>query len=170
VRPILGPEGPRIEHRLLPSQPAPADVVGLQALVAGVVHGVVTTDHPVASLPWKDARESTYAAASDGLDADLAWITRDGDRTGSPERVYPELFDLARAGLAERGLDERLVAELLEPIEARWAARTTPSGWKRARARERLDDGASLEEAITGTQREYIRRLGTGEPFAAWSN
>jgi hypothetical protein len=170
VRPILGPEGPRIEHRLIPSQPAPADVVGLQALVAGVVHGVVTTDHPVASLPWEAARESTYAAARDGLDADLAWVTRDGDRTGSPERIYPELFDLARAGLAERGFGERRVAELLEPIEARWAARTTPSGWKRARARERLDDGASLEEAITGTQREYIRRLETGEPFAAWSN
>jgi hypothetical protein len=170
VRPILGPEGPRIEHRLIPSQPSPADVVGLQALVAGVVHGVVTTDHPVASLPWAAARDATYAAARDGLDADLAWVTRDGDRTVRPERIYPELFDLARDGLAERGLGDRFVAELLEPIEARWAARATPSAWKRARARERLDDGASLEEAIVGTQREYIRRLGTGEPFAAWLN
>jgi hypothetical protein len=168
VRPILGPEGPRIEHRLLPSQPSPADVVGFQALVTGLVHGVVTTDHPVASLPWAAARDATYAAARDGLDADLAWVTRDGDRTSSPERIYPELFDLARAGLADRGLSDRRVAELLEPVEARWAARTTPSGWKRARTRERLDDGASLEGAITGTQREYIRRLGTGEPFAAW--
>jgi len=170
VRPILGPEGPRIEHRLLPAQPSPADVVGLQALLAGLVHGVVATDHPVASLPWEAARDATYAAARDGLDADLAWITRDGDRTGSPERIYPELFDLARAGLADRGVAERRVAELLEPIEARWAARTTPSAWKRTRARERLDDGSSLAAAITGTQREYVRRVGTGQPFAAWLN
>jgi hypothetical protein len=168
VRPILGPEGPRIEHRLIPSQPTPADVVGLQALVAGVVHGVVTTDHPVASLPWAAARDATYAAARDGLDADLAWIAREGDRTSSPERIYPELFDLARAGLADRGVAERRVAALLEPIEARWAARTTPSAWKRERARERLDDGASLEAAITGAQREYLGRLDADEPFAAW--
>jgi len=168
VRPILGPEGPRIEHRLIPSQPTPADVVGLQALVAGLVHGVVTTDHPVASLPWAAARDATYAAARDGLDADLAWIAREGDRTSSPERIYPELFDLARAGLADRGVAERRVAALLEPIEARWAARTTPSAWKRERARERLDDGASLEAAITGAQREYLGRLDADEPFAAW--
>lgn len=168
VRPILGPEGPRIEHRLLPSQPSTADVVGLQALVAGLAHGVVATDHPLASLPWEAARDATYAAARDGLEADLAWVTRDGDRTGSPERIYPELFDLARSGLHDRGLGERHVAELLEPVEARWTTRTSPSAWKRSGARERLDDGASLSEAITGIQREYIRRVGTGEPFAAW--
>ncbi|MEF8842998.1 MAG: hypothetical protein V5A62_15460 [Haloarculaceae archaeon] len=168
VRPILGPEGPRIEHRLLPSQPATADVIGLQALVAGLVHGVVVTDHPVASLSWEAARDATYAAARDGLEADLAWITREDDRTSSVERIYPELFDLARSGLADRGLGERRVAELLEPIEARWTARTAPSAWKRARVRERLDGGVSLANAITGMQREYIRRAGSDEPFAAW--
>jgi hypothetical protein len=170
VRPVLGPEGPRIEHRLLPSQPGSADVVGLQALVVGVIHGIVTSDHPVASLPWDAARDATYAAARDGLDADLAWISRDGDRTGEAEEIYPELFDLAREGLVDRGLGRRRIAELLEPIEARWAARTTPSAWKRSRTRERLDAGASLDEAITRTQREYIERASTGKPFAAWLN
>jgi hypothetical protein len=139
-------------------------------LVVGAVHGVVTSDHPIASLPWEAARDATYAAARDGLDADLAWITRDGDRTGTAEEIYPELFDLAREGLADRGLGKRRIAELLEPIEARWAARTTPSAWKRARVREGLDAGASLDEAITGTQREYIDLAVTGESFAAWPN
>jgi hypothetical protein len=167
VRPILGPEGPRIEHRLLPSQPSPADVIGLQALLAGLVHGIVTTDHPVASLPWEAARDATYAAARDGLETDLAWITREGDRTSRVERIYPELFYLARSGLADRGLGERHVAERLEPIEARWTARTAPSAWKRAHVRERLEE-ESFANAITGMQREYIRRTGTDEPFAAW--
>lgn len=168
IRPILGPEGPRFEHRLLSSQPSTADVLGLQVLVAGLVHGVVTTEHPLEDLPWDAARESTYAAVRDGLDADLAWVTSDGDRTSDPEVVFGEVFDLARAGLADRGVSERRIAEVLEPIEARWSARTTPSAWKRSRVRDRLDDGASLAEAITGMQLEYIERAGTNEPFAAW--
>ncbi|MFC7008034.1 hypothetical protein [Halalkalicoccus salilacus] len=48
----------------------------------------------------------------------------------------------------------------------RFEERTTPSRWKKARVRERVDDGASLPEAIRGMQREYIDRA--GRPFAEW--
>lgn len=168
VRPVLGPEGPRFEYRLLAAQPTVADVVGFQALVAGLVHGAVVTDHPLGSLSWEAARKGLYAAARDGIESALPWVTRGGERTDDPETVYPDLFDLARAGLRERGVSEAEADDLLAPVEGRWDARTTPSAWKRARARERFDASDDLTAAIEAAQREYIERCCADEPFVEW--
>ncbi|MDG5760393.1 hypothetical protein QA600_13710 [Natronococcus sp. A-GB1] len=168
IRPVLGPEGPRLEYRSLAAQPTVADVIGLQALVTGLVHGIVATDHPVATLPWTAARESFYAAVEDGFEGDLEWVTRDGARTDDPAEIYEELFELARLGLDDRGLGSTRVDALLEPIEARWEARTAPSAWKRREVRRRLDDGETFESAVAGMQRTYVRRATVGEPFADW--
>lgn len=113
-------------------------MIGLQAFVVGIPHGVVATDHPLPTLTWSAARESFYAAAHDGLDADLAWITRDGDHTTDPTGIYDEVFTLARRGLCDRGLGTARVEELLVPIEARWAVKTTPGTWKRRQVQKRL--------------------------------
>ena len=168
VRPVLGPEGPRIEFRPLPAQPCVADVVAFQALVAGVIHGVVISDHPLAALPWCAARESLYAAGRDGLDAELAWLTRDGDRTTAADRLYPELFDLAASGLRDRGLADSRIDKLLTPVRRRWETGTTPAGWKQDRVRDRLNDGTGFGTAVTDTQREYRRLAATHERFVDW--
>ena len=185
VRPVFGGDVPRsaggsrvaggdggsvrIEYRPLPTQPTLRDTVGVQALVAGVLCGVVATDHPLATLPWDDARKSFYAAVDDGPDADLRWVTREGDWTAATPRIYDELFALARRGLDDLGVGSETIEWALAPIEARRETdHVAPSAWKRARVRDAVESGSSLRAAIEGMQAAYIGRSGRGTPFAEW--
>jgi hypothetical protein len=54
-------------------------------------------------LPWETARDNFYAAVREGLDADLAWVTADGERTTDTDRRYADLFETAVEGLVSRG-------------------------------------------------------------------
>jgi hypothetical protein len=129
---------------------------------------LVAADHPLTRLPWAAAEQSFYAAVADGLDADLAWVTADGNRTDDPATVFGEVFAYARRGLREAGLDPAGVDHYLDPIEARWQAGVTPSDWKQARVRDALSEGRSLAGAIEAMQREYVRRSRETGTFAEW--
>jgi hypothetical protein len=168
VRPILAATGPRIEYRPHPPQPAVADVIGFQALVVGLVHGIVTTDHPIRDLPWQDARDNMYAATRRGLDATLHWRDHNDTATTDPTIIYDELFDVARRGLHDRGLTPDRVDDLLTPIEARWHTTTTPTSWKRRHVTNRLTTGTPLPQAIIETQRAYADNATTHDSFADW--
>ena len=158
----------RIEYRPLPTQPTVADVVGLQALVVGLLRGLAVTEHPLTELPHDAARTCFYDVVRDGLDADLAWITAEGERTSDVDEVYADLFEHARLGLTELGVGEPQIDDLLAPLEARWQARTAPSDWRKARVIEHLDAGADLPSAIHASQRDYLDRAGETETFAEW--
>jgi len=157
----------RIEYRPLPTQPTVRDTVSLQALVVGLLRGLVAADHPLTDLPWTAARDCFYDAVAAGPDADLAWVTADGERTADPETVYDEVFTFARRGLREAGLADDVIDAYLDPVERRRDG-TVPSAWKKARVREALNDGASLPEAIEAMQREYLDRAGGETVFVDW--
>ena len=173
IRPILAETGPSIEYRPLPAQPTVPDVAGLQALVVGLLHGIVTTDHPIRDLPWADARDSFYAATRSGLDATLPWRDRHGDHTTDHDVLYRELFDLAHHGLRDRGLHPDRVDDLLAPIAARWQHRRTPAAWKRERARAASTTvrpsptPSSTPSTSTRTARPTAGRSPTGSTDAA---
>ena len=158
----------RIEYRPIPTQPTITDTVAMQVLTVGLVRGLVAADHPLRELPWEDARETFYAAAESGLDADLAWLTADGERTTDSAVIFEELFEYARVGLREAGVPEATADRYLEPIEARWEAGTTPSQWKKARVREGLADGRSFAAAIRSMQADYIERSRETDSFSEW--
>lgn len=185
VRPVFGGDVPRgedgrtagpnddasvrIEYRPLPTQPTVRDTVGVQALVVGLVHGIVVADHPVETLPWADARESFYAAVADGPEADLRWVGSHGDRTDATPTVRDEVFSLSRRGLNELGVADDTIEWLLSPIENRQSAtHTSPSAWKRARVRDRLEAGDALPDAVRAMQRAYVEKAATGRTFATW--
>jgi len=158
----------RIEYRPIPTQPTVTDVVGLQALTAGLIRGLIAADHPLAELPWDAAEASFYSAAERGLDADLAWVTTGGDLTSDPDVIFGEVFAHAHRGLDEAGVPADEAERYLEPIEARWEVGLTPSMWKKARVREALGEGASLPEAIEEMQAAYVRNARKTHSFEAW--
>ncbi|WP_254272050.1 hypothetical protein [Haloarcula marina] len=158
----------RIEYRPLPTQPHVDDIVGLQALTAGLIRGLVVADHPLAELPWQEAERSFYAAAEDGLDADLSWVSTHGERTTDHSVIFDEVFRYARLGLDAQGVPEATVDEYLAPIEARYEAGATPSSWKVGRVREYLDDGQAVGDAIEAMQRDYIANSREHHTFDEW--
>jgi hypothetical protein len=158
----------RIEYRPLPTQPSVPDTVGLQCLVAGLLRGIVKTDHPLCELEWNRARDSFYEAVDRGPEADLAWITADGEATNETGPIYAECFDLARTGLQAAGLDVETAASLLAPIRRRASEETVPSQWKKDRVRDHLADGEDLSSAIEHMQREYIERSDPATSFVDW--
>ncbi|MFB6353728.1 MAG: hypothetical protein ABEJ92_06545 [Halobacteriales archaeon] len=176
VRPVFEGESrstahARIEFRPLPAQPTVRDSLAFLAVYAGLLEECYASDHPLRELAWETAEANLYAAAEDGLGADLEWVTADGDRTTDTDELYKDLLETARRGLARRGLDAAESERYLGPLRQRVTDRLTPADWKRDRVRERIDDGADLEAAITGMQRTYVaRQAGTliEGTFADW--
>lgn len=158
----------RIEYRPIPTQPTIRDVIGMQVLTVGLLRGLVVAEHPLSNLPWERAEQSFYAAVEDGLDADLAWITSSGERTTDSTRIFEEVFEFARRGLADAGLGQSAQDSYLEPIKKRWEHGITPSIWKKSQVRDRLKAGESLESAIYGMQAEYVSRSQDSETFVDW--
>ena len=158
----------RVEYRPLPTQPTVPDIVGLQALTAGLLEGLVVADHPLADLAWQAAERSFYAAVESGPDADLAWVDADGERTSDSDVVFAELFEYARRGLESRGVPPATRDRYLAPLEARWEARTSPSVWKKDRVLAHLDDGHELPDALAAMQREYVDLSREHDSFADW--
>jgi len=163
VRPVF--DGPtrsaanaRIEFRPLPAQPTVDDAVAFEALVAGLMESLPQLEHPVRGQDWTTAKENFYAAAADGLRADIEWITVDGERTTTTDEIYGELFELAREGLELRGLSTEEAHQYIRPLRERVDRRLTPARWKQDHVRRRVDEGVPLGEAIWGMQSAYIRR------------
>jgi len=158
----------RIEYRPIPTQPTVDDIVGLQCLVTGLVRGLLAADHPVRSLAQSTAESAFYSAVRNGIDAELAWITADGEATTDSSSIYAEVFEYARRGLREQGVSTETMDRYLDPIEARWNRRYTPSQWKLDRVRVGLEDGLTFADAVREMQQAYIEHSATGAPFAEW--
>jgi len=158
----------RIEYRPIPTQPTVEDIISVQCLVTGLIRGLIAVDHPVADIEQSTAEKAFYSAVENGIGADLAWITADGEETTDSEVIYEDLFAHARLGLREQGFEESTISQYLDPLEARWDRRLTPSQWKLDQVRAELDAGASFPEAVRTMQQQYVEFSVSGRPFVDW--
>lgn len=166
VRPVFGGEtrssaNARIEFRPLPGQPTLRDATAFQAVFAGALEHLHSSQHPVRHLRWKTARDNFYAAARDGIDAELTWMTADGRITTDLTTIYEELFDAAQSGLQAQGLQDEQASQYTLPLRDRVRTQMTPARWKHQMAADRVSEGATLREAVTDTQRAYLKQQAT---------
>ncbi len=148
----------RIEFRPLPAQPTVRDCIAFEAVFAGLMESLPRREHPIAQLSWEDAKQNFYAAVEDGLQAELTWITIDGEETTTIDEICGECFEFARDGLELRGLSTDEARRYIRPLRERLDRRTTPARWKHDHVRGSVEAGVPLPEAIWGMQAEYIDR------------
>jgi hypothetical protein len=130
--------------------------VAFEAVFAGLMESLPRRKHLIRQLPWEDAKQNFYAAAEDGLQADLTWITADGEETMAIDEICGECFEFARDGLELRGLSTDEARQYIRPLRERLDRRTTPARWKHDHVRGSVEAGVPLPEAIWGMQAEYI--------------
>ncbi len=146
----------RIEFRPLPSQPTIRDTIAFQIVFAGFLEKISTREHPVKNLGWEDAKTNFYSAMKDGFDADLKWITKDGDKTDDNKTIFKDILDTSKEGLERSNISERKSKYYLQPIRSRVQNSITPASWKHKIVKREIQDGKTLKDAIYKMQHRYI--------------
>jgi CBS domain-containing protein len=156
----------RIENRVLPAGPTVADEVANAALFYGLMSELPHAYGRIESrLSFDDAERNFFAAARDGLLAQLVWL--DGAHVKATDLLLHELIPHARRGLARLGLEEAEIARHLDVVEARVTAVQTGADWT-------LASYAALGEANRDRHARslvagMLERQESGEPVHRWT-
>lgn len=165
-RPLLGFDDDgtphlRIEHRVLPGGPSVPDLMANAAFFFGLMaHFGGQEPAPETLLPFATARDNFYAAAREGLEANIVWL--DGRRGRLAELIGTRLVPAARAGLEQLGIDAADRERYLDIIAARAASGRNGAAWQRAWVARHGRDWHGLVAA-------YLDRQEGGEPVHGWS-
>lgn len=174
VRPVFGGEevedacgekSVRIEYRPIPTQPTLKDNISVQLLVNGLLIGLKQKQHPLKQQSWEKAKQSFYNVVKNGLNAEIHWVNRDGEKTTEKEEIYTEIFELAEKGLKTQGFTEKQIQRRLQPLKKRWKQRKTPSAWKKQRVKDEIGKGKSFTDAVKQMQQDYYRLSQNAESF-----
>jgi hypothetical protein len=165
VRPLIGFDRVgiphlRIEQRVLPAGPSVADMIANAALYFGLVRFLAgLKEAPENNLPFERARENLYAAARDGLNAELNWLG--GGKLNARSLLLEEILPMARHGLKTLALDQDDADDALEILEDRIRSGQTGSAWQRAYRERHQADNLNLVVA-------YLERQRSGVPAHQW--
>lgn len=165
VRPLIGfdPDGTphlRVEQRVLPAGPTIADMLANAALYFGLVRFLARlNDAPEKGLPFEQARENFYAAASCGLKAELHWLG--GGRVKARTLLLEEILPMARQGLRMLALDQNDIDTALDILQARITSGQTGAAWQRAYRKRHQADSLHLVVA-------YLEQQRSGAPVHEW--
>ena len=150
----------RIEHRVMPAGPTLVDAIANAAFFFGLMACLGNEVAPGSELlPFSVARDNFYAAARDGLDAQLCWSK--GRRLRVQSLILDELLPQARRGLEQSGLDARDVERFLDVVRARTETGATGAAWQRAYVARHGRDWGKLT-------RTYHELHDSGRPVHEW--
>jgi len=165
VRPLIGFDAAghghvRLEQRVLPSGPTVLDMAANAAFYFGLVHALARAPRAAEyDLSFADARANFYAAARQGLNAELTWI--DGRRHSARELILQECLPLARQGLRDFGLPDDEIEHGLGVLETRMRSGQTGAQWQL----RRLDNvGGDVHRMMM----DYLENQRAGAPVHEW--
>jgi CBS domain-containing protein len=156
----------RVENRILPSGPTPRDEVANAAFWYGLVSGVLEEHGDVTRhFNFDDVRTNFFAAAQQGLNAQLAWA---GGRLEPASRLILEtLIPLAREGLLAAEIDSGDIEMYLGTVEERVRTGRTGAQWQLA-SMAGMGRKGPLSERLSALTAATARRQQTGEPVHTW--
>ncbi|HEX9794456.1 MAG TPA: CBS domain-containing protein [Planctomycetota bacterium] len=156
----------RIENRILPAGPTPADEVANAALWFGLLHGLAARiGDPADSFSFDQAKANLLAAAQQGLDSQIVWI--DGERHPARELLLEQLLPIAEEGLVGAGFDAGDASHYLGLLRARVASGRTGARWlldSLAGMDKKSSDGQRMAALVAAT----LNRQGGDRPGHEW--
>ncbi len=157
----------RIENRVLPAGPTPADEVANAAFWFGLMAGTARSYPDIRGrMEFDEAKNNFFAAARHGLDAPMTWA--DGDSGTARELISSKLLPLAREGLESGEIDQGDIDRYLAIIEERVEHRRTGSIWLLESFNE-LSDSLPVSEKLSALTSAAVKRQTSGEPVHQWS-
>ena len=156
----------RIENRVLPAGPTPADEVANAAFWFGMMAGVVDAYGDMREkMNFDDARHNFFAAARHGLDAPMTWL--DGKSGTVREIIESTLLPLSREALTRHGIRQQDVDRYMGIVEERVATRRTGASWLLQSYGE-LGSSLTAGEKLSALTAATVRRQEANEPVHSW--
>jgi CBS domain-containing protein/gamma-glutamylcysteine synthetase len=156
----------RIENRILPSGPTPRDEVANAALWYGLVSGALGEyDDVTKHFDFDDVRTNFFAAAQQGLNAQLTWMG--GQVAPASRLILDTLIPLAREGLLSSGIDEGDVDLYLGTVQERVQSGTTGAQWQLS-SLAGMGHKGPLSERLSAITAAIADRQSTGYPVHTW--
>ena len=156
----------RIENRILPSGPTPRDEMSNAAFWYGLVSGALAEYGDVTQhINFDDVRTNFFAAAQNGLNAQLAWIG--GHHVPAGELILQTMLPLARQGLLASGIDAADIDLYLGTVEERVRSEQTGSQWQLA-SLDGLGRQGPLSERLSAITAATADRQQSGQPVHTW--
>ncbi len=156
----------RIENRVLPSGPTPRDEMANAAFWFGLVSGALGEyDDVTQHLNFDDVRTNFFAAAQNGLNAQLAWFGGRHEPAGT--LILETMLPLARQGLLASGVDSADVDLYLGTVEERVRSEQTGSQWQLS-SLDGLGRKGPLSERLSAITAATANRQQSGRPVHTW--
>lgn len=156
----------RIENRILPAGPTVLDEVANAAFFFGLMAGMDEfTGRVRESLAFDDAKANFVAAARHGLKAQFTWL--DGREYTAQSLITENLLPLARAGLAQRGVESSDIDRYLGVLEERVRRQRTGSSWMLASLAE-MPAETPRDVKLRALTASIIANQEHGEPVHTW--
>jgi hypothetical protein len=144
----------------VPAGPSIADSIANAAFYFGLVIGLLACEEqPTERLKFDRARNNFYAAAREGLAAEVTWFDIEGVEMA--QLVAERLLPVARAGLAHLQVDAEEIDYWLGIIAQRVAKRQTGAAWQRAWVGRHGRD-------FQGLMQDYLLHQESGRAVHEW--